>query len=70
MPVWCTPPMSLRPVPTPKVSRFPADVNVVAEYPIASLAEAPNADGAQAFIDFVLTEQGQEILASYGFLAP
>jgi len=49
---------------------IPADVNVVAEYPIASLAEGPDAESAQAFIDFVLSEQGQEILASYGFLAP
>lgn len=49
---------------------IPEDINVVAEYPIASLAEAPNADGAQAFIDFILSEQGQTILASYGFLAP
>ena len=49
---------------------IPEDINVVAEYPIASLAEAPNADGAQAFIDFVLSEPGQKILASYGFLAP
>jgi len=49
---------------------IPADVNVVAEYPILSLTEAPNADGAQAFIDFVLSERGQGILASYGFLAP
>lgn len=49
---------------------IPADINVVAEYPIAPLADAPNADGAQAFIDFVLSEQGRKILASYGFLAP
>ena len=49
---------------------IPEDINVVAEYPIAPLAEAPNADGAQAFIDFVLSEHGQKILASYGFLAP
>lgn len=49
---------------------IPADINVVAEYPIATLIEAPNADGAQAFIDFVLGAQGQKILASYGFLAP
>lgn len=49
---------------------IPADINVVAEYPIAALTEAPNADGAQAFIDFVLGDEGQEILASYGFLAP
>ncbi len=49
---------------------IPEDVNVVAEYPIVALAEAPNADGAQAFIEFVLSDQGQTILASYGFLAP
>ena len=49
---------------------IPADINVVAEYPIAVTEEAPNAEGAQAFIDFVTGEQGQEILASYGFLAP
>ncbi len=49
---------------------IPADINVVAEYPIAVTKEAPNAEGAQAFIDFVTGEQGQEILASYGFLAP
>ena len=49
---------------------IPADINVVAEYPIAGTKEAPNAEGAQAFIDFVTGEQGQEILASYGFLAP
>ena len=49
---------------------IPEDVNVVAEYPIAPLAEAPNADGAQAFVDFVLSEPGQSILASFGFLAP
>lgn len=49
---------------------IPADINVVAEYPIAVTKEAPNAEGAQAFIDFVNSEQGQKILASYGFLAP
>ena len=30
----------------------------------------PNPVGAQAFVDFVLSEQGQTILASYGFTAP
>jgi molybdate transport system substrate-binding protein len=49
---------------------IPEDINVVAEYPIAAVAESANADGARAFIDFVLSEQGQKILASYGFLAP
>ena len=32
--------------------------------------EAPNAEARQAFVDFVLGEQGQTILASYGFTAP
>lgn len=50
--------------------KIPADVNVVAEYPIALTKDAPNAEGAQAFIAFVTGEQGQSILASYGFLAP
>jgi molybdate transport system substrate-binding protein len=49
---------------------IPADINVVAEYPIAVTKEATNAAGAQAFIDFVNSEQGQKILASYGFLVP
>jgi molybdate transport system substrate-binding protein len=49
---------------------IPADVNVIAEYPIAALTDAPNANGAQAFIEFVLGSEGQKILASYGFLAP
>jgi molybdate transport system substrate-binding protein len=48
----------------------PADLNVVAEYPIALAAEAPNAEGGEAFIDFVTGEQGQAILESYGFVAP
>lgn len=47
---------------------IPADINVLAEYPIATTSEATNAEGAQAFIDFVLSEQGQKILQSYGLL--
>lgn len=43
---------------------------VVNDYPIAALAEAPNPDAAQAFVDFVLSEEGQSVLAGYGFLAP
>jgi molybdate transport system substrate-binding protein len=48
----------------------PADVNVVAEYPIALTAEAPNPEGGEAFVEFVTGEQGREILESYGFIAP
>jgi molybdate transport system substrate-binding protein len=49
---------------------IPADVNVVAEYPIAVVAEAPNPAGAQAFVDFVLGSSGQKILAAHGFGSP
>jgi molybdate transport system substrate-binding protein len=49
---------------------IPEDVNVVAEYPIATLAEAGEPEAAQAFVDFVLSEDGQAILASYGFGPP
>lgn len=46
------------------------DVNVIAAYPIAELAASPNPDGAAAFVDFVLSSEGQAILMSYGFAAP
>lgn len=49
---------------------IPAELNVVAEYPIAVTAEAPNPDGGQAFVDFVVSADGQAILTSYGFSSP
>jgi molybdate transport system substrate-binding protein len=49
---------------------IPADINVVADYPIAVPNGGPNPDGGQAFVEFVLSEAGQSILASYGFSAP
>jgi molybdate transport system substrate-binding protein len=49
---------------------IPDDINVVAEYPIASLKASTHADVDQAFIDFVLGPDGQAILAKYGFMAP
>lgn len=47
-----------------------ADVNAISNYPIAVTNDAPNAPGAQAFVDFVAGESGQSVLARYGFLAP
>lgn len=47
---------------------IPEDVNVVAEYPIATIDEAGLA--AADFIDFVLSPAGQAILAKFGFGAP
>jgi len=49
---------------------IPSDVNVVSNYPIVVTRAAPNATAAQVFIDFVASDQGQAILAKYGFLAP
>jgi molybdate transport system substrate-binding protein len=49
---------------------IPADVNVTATYPIAALSEAGNAEVAAAFVEFVLSDDGQEILESYGFGSP
>jgi len=48
----------------------PDDVNVVAEYPIAALTGSGEPETAQAFVDFVLSAEGQEILGSYGFGPP
>ncbi|MCU1360246.1 MAG: molybdenum transporter, periplasmic molybdate-binding protein [Ilumatobacteraceae bacterium] len=49
---------------------IPTDINVIATYPMVVTKAAPNAVGAQAFEDFVLSAQGQKILGTYGFKAP
>lgn len=48
----------------------PGEWNVEATYPIAVLAGARQPEGAEAFVAFVLSSEGQAILAEYGFLAP
>ena len=49
---------------------IPREFNVVAEYPIAVLANAPHPRQAEAFLNFVLSEEGRAILQSYGFGSP
>lgn len=49
------------------VDRIDFDTTVVNEYPIAALNDS---EVAAAFIAFVLSDEGQAVLASYGFLAP
>lgn len=49
---------------------IPLEQNVPASYPIALVADAPNPTAAEAFVAFVLSAAGQDILASYGFTAP
>ena len=46
---------------------IPADSEVSVAYPIAVLAEPEQPEMAKAFVDFVLGEQGQGILAGFGF---
>jgi molybdate transport system substrate-binding protein len=46
---------------------IPDEFNVLASYPIAAIKDAPNAGTAQAFIDFVLSQDGQAILQKWGF---
>jgi molybdate transport system substrate-binding protein len=48
----------------------PDEDNVVAKYPLAALSASGNAGLAAAFVDFVLSDEGQDILESYGFAAP
>lgn len=44
--------------------------DVVNDYPIVALDEAANRAAADAFVDFVLSDEGQAVLAGLGFLAP
>jgi molybdate transport system substrate-binding protein len=54
----------------PKVSRIdiPDALNTVASYPIAALQDTKQADLAGKFVTYVLSDAGQKILASYGFI--
>lgn len=56
-------------VAVPELQRIeiPSEMNVVAEYPIASLAGSSNPDLANAFIEYVLSPDGQATLKKWGF---
>jgi molybdate transport system substrate-binding protein len=49
---------------------IPQGLNVVATYPIATVKASKAQDKAQAFMDLVLSDQGQQVLKQYGFLPP
>ncbi len=49
---------------------LPPDVDVRATYPIAVVADAPNPVAAQAFVDFVLADDGRRLLTQRGFGVP
>lgn len=47
---------------------IPDALNTLAMYPIAPITNAKQPELAQQFIDYVLSDEGQEILTKYGFL--
>jgi molybdate transport system substrate-binding protein len=49
---------------------IPEDQNVVATYPIATVKASKAQDKAQAFMDLVLSAEGQQVLKEFGFLPP
>jgi molybdate transport system substrate-binding protein len=52
---------------------IPDDQNVVARYPIALVkgaGPAANPSGGRAFIEFIVSKEGQDVLKSFGFSAP
>lgn len=49
------------------VIEIPERLNQIASYPIAMTKEAGNPSAAAAFIDFVLSSEGEAILAAHGF---
>jgi molybdate transport system substrate-binding protein len=49
---------------------IPNDQNVPATYPIATVKASSHQSEAQAFVDMVRSDQGQQVLSSFGFLPP
>jgi molybdate transport system substrate-binding protein len=50
-----------------KTIEIPADLNVVAKYPIAPLTKSANADLGAAFVNYVLSSDAQAVLQKWGF---
>jgi molybdate transport system substrate-binding protein len=49
---------------------IPAELNIVAEYPIALVKAAPHPKLAEAWIELVTSSAGRKVLADFGFLPP
>jgi molybdate transport system substrate-binding protein len=49
---------------------IPTDQNVTTKYPIATIKASKNAATAAAFMAYVLSPEGQKVLADAGFAAP
>ena len=51
-----------------RIVEIPENVNVIATYPIAAVSESQNPELARAWVDLVLSEEGQRVLKENGFL--
>lgn len=49
---------------------FDEAADAITDYPIAVLTDAPNPDAAAAFLEYVLSAEGQQTLTDAGFVAP
>ena len=50
--------------------KIPDDLNIIATYPIAPVVRAANAALASAFVEYVLSSDGQAVLEKWGFAPP
>jgi molybdate transport system substrate-binding protein len=48
---------------------IPDYLNTIATYPIAITNDTPNPELAQAFVDYVLSDAGQDVLVSWNFIS-
>ena len=49
---------------------IPEEQQVVARYPVAVIKGAKNTELARAFLDYLLSDEGQRLLAGFGFSRP
>ncbi len=47
---------------------IPDALNTIANYPIAPIADSKNGELAKAFVALVLSPEGQQVMANYGFI--
>lgn len=59
--------ITVKAAPTLGSIEIPDDLNSIASYPIATLANSKNVDLAAAWIDLILSAEGQAILAAHHF---
>jgi molybdate transport system substrate-binding protein len=53
-----------------KLIDIPDQFNVIAQYPIATLKNSAHATQAEAFVQYILSSDGQAVLTKYRFISP